>query len=1155
MKKLLYILAAAGIIAACSPEEINHPSEADIPATASAFEPVISVDQETNQVTFTLGTEAIIPVWVFQDKDGEWTEYHTGDGFKKIFASAGDYAVRFYAMNAAGTTPDYVTKTFHINNTLVNFDRYIRYLAGSSEKTWRIDNSLDGHQACGESVANAAGWWAAKPDEKADYGLYDNRLTFTADGKYTFDPGDAGTVYVNTGVTASPYGEFRQDADYNVAVEAQTTTYSFAVDGNDLLLTFPEGTLFPYIPNNEFISNVTFNVISLDANAMDIVWYTPTGNNGGPIAWQFLLTSKAGEFVFNGFKYNAESNIWKPADEEGHTTVSYYYAPGWSQIADPEMTHSGSKYTWTLPEATSERWQAQVFIVPDPAISLTSAKNYDFSCILNASAAFTAKVKVHRFDENGSDADNATTLVDAEVPLTANEDVIYYLSDIPGIDANNIRIVLDFGGNPAGTDVTVSNIVIKDHAIDDGTVLPEENPDNPEDPDKPGYTYGDNLLGGLTFKEHWFSAAGWGGGLDPALTFEGGKLTLTVPEVGGEEWMGQVKLVADVAVDPEKRYSFSAKIESAEDGTATVKLADAADDTNHAFFYDNKVALTGSQVVSYVNEPTSPDQAYDAVMVIFDFGRMAPGTEITVTEIQLREITGETGGNDGPIEGENLWAAAEVEYTYWYSEGDWSGNLAPAEQELLEGNGLRVVMPDGIGGSEWMGQNALHAPGINASKDEAYDFWMTLEADEDMTVTVKLAWNGHDTTNAFFYDPNVSLKAGEPLVYQQLNIITDPKADERNDYEGIVLFVDTGRSPAGSEVKMTGIHFQKHIAGGGEPEPEESDYTTNDPTIDPSIYKIEAETNLWRKAAISFDYWYSEGDWSGNLAPITFKADDWSGLKIIVPEGIGGNEWMGQSKWHTDIPASKDGLYDFCFSVKSDEDIPAMTVKLAWEGNDNDHSFFYVNNAVVKEGIKYQFRMQAMAPDVDYDKIVLIIDLGRCKAGTAVTITDFCFQANAASTTKTEIWPEPTGVTLGYYYAPGWNQIADPQCEISGSKFTWQFPSATSDRWQAQVFMVPTAAVALSAASVYDFQCTINASASFTCKVKLHRYDEEGSDADNGILMLDQDVALTADQDVTVSLKDLQGIDGNNIRIVMDFGGNPDNAEVSVSGISLKRHD
>ena len=55
MKRIAYILFAAVLAFACSPEEIIHPSEKDAPASASAYNPTISVDQETNQVTFSLG--------------------------------------------------------------------------------------------------------------------------------------------------------------------------------------------------------------------------------------------------------------------------------------------------------------------------------------------------------------------------------------------------------------------------------------------------------------------------------------------------------------------------------------------------------------------------------------------------------------------------------------------------------------------------------------------------------------------------------------------------------------------------------------------------------------------------------------------------------------------------------------------------------------------------------------------------------------------------------------------------------------------------------------------------------------------------------------------------------------------------------------------
>ena len=205
MKRILSILGISVLVFSCSVEEINHPSEADAPL-AARFEPVVTVDQETNQVTFSLpsGTKGVIPVWVLQDKNGEFTTYAAQDGLTKIFTSAGDYKVRLQIMNAAGVSPDYVEKTFHVDNTIVNFDRYIRFLAGTSSKQWRIDNTVPAHFGCGPSGTTGTEWWAAAPDEKAAVGLYDNRMTFTNEYGYTFDPGESGTLYVNTGVTAAP---------------------------------------------------------------------------------------------------------------------------------------------------------------------------------------------------------------------------------------------------------------------------------------------------------------------------------------------------------------------------------------------------------------------------------------------------------------------------------------------------------------------------------------------------------------------------------------------------------------------------------------------------------------------------------------------------------------------------------------------------------------------------------------------------------------------------------------------------------------------------------------------------------------------------------------------------------------------------------------
>ena len=127
MKKAIFLLALAVAMLGCTRVEYDIPSEAGI-QYAEAFSPSVTVDQGTNQVTFSIDGTSVVPVWVFQDKGGDWSEYHPQNGYKKIFTSAGDYTVRMHVMNANGVSPDYVEKSFHIDNSIVNFDRYIRYL-------------------------------------------------------------------------------------------------------------------------------------------------------------------------------------------------------------------------------------------------------------------------------------------------------------------------------------------------------------------------------------------------------------------------------------------------------------------------------------------------------------------------------------------------------------------------------------------------------------------------------------------------------------------------------------------------------------------------------------------------------------------------------------------------------------------------------------------------------------------------------------------------------------------------------------------------------------------------------------------------------------------------------------------------------------------
>ena len=800
-------LLLAGIISACSPEKITHPSEAGIPS-ATQIEPVISVDQEINQVTFALpaGTKGLIPVWLFQDKTGDWTQYSAQNGLKKIFTTAGDYSVRMHLMNSNGMSPDFVQKTFHIDNTIMNFDKYNTMLTGGSQKEWRIDNSVAGHMGCGPSGTSGTEWWSANPDDKKDWGVYDNRMTFVLEGNvYQFDPGAAGTIYVNTGISSEPYGSHNTNDgnDYLYPVEAQTAEWSWEVDGEDLYLILPANTYWPYYANVDFIANPRFKVESISTKSADLVI------DNGEIAWHFTITSGAAEVKFNGFNYNHEANLWKPVDADGAHSYSFFYAPGWTQIADPEVSCAGGKYTFSLPSATSEQWQAQCFIIPTTDLPLSAATNYDFSCILNSSTDIK-KVTLKLTDTTN----DGNFLFTENVNLTAFEDYVFYLSDLPGIDAAAVKMVFDFGGNPDNTEVSVSNIVLKDHAIDDGTVLPSVPEDPVAGPEEYKYDSEANLwkAADAAHSYSFFYAPSWSQLPDPEVENNGNEYLLKLPSATFAQWQAQFHIIPDnpVALESSKSYDFSVVLNSTTDIRAvTLKLTENGNDDN--FLFTENVNLTAFE--DYIFDLSDlPGIDAAAVKMVFDFGGNPDNTEVTIKRIVLKDHAIDDGTHKGAASGENpgggldtsgtdIWDNAKVSYTWWYSMADWSGTLTPEISTIS--NGWKVVIPAGIGGSEWQGQThfTLDAPASAAKK---YDFCVTLNSSAACTCSVKLAWEGNDKDHAFFYDGNVALSAYEDFQYIQSGVSPDA------DYDKLALFIDLGRTPAGAEVEIKDIHLYEH---------------------------------------------------------------------------------------------------------------------------------------------------------------------------------------------------------------------------------------------------------------------------------------------------------------------------------------------------------
>jgi hypothetical protein len=631
MKKLFSNIATmltvvgATVVTSCSPETYDGLDYNGLPQ-ASDIDAVVTVDQETNQFTLTLNNKGVYPVWTIHTSDTK-TDISTRNEYKGIIATAGTYPVEVRMGNRNGVSEGSKIIYIDIQNTIVDYAPYIRRLTNGDTKTWQFANDLSGHLGCGESGTDGLNWWSASPNDKAGTGMYENRFIFsqtdaTDGGNYTYDPGTSGTIYVNTGISSlSPYTDSNpgDGNDYAAPAKEQNTTFQFKTEGTDLYLEFPAGTLLGYIPNVEAYNSPKFKVNAITNDNVEL-----TIDNGS-IAWHYILGLE-GDGPFNGFKYDSEYNLWKKANVNAPT---FWYAPGWNQIADPTYTFDGTTYTVTLPEATTDTWQAQMALATD--IVTSSANSYDFSVVLNSKLGHP-HVMVKLVDS----ADDGVYYCADAVALNAYEDYIYYFYGVPGIDSN-VKLVLDFGGNAAGDVITISNIVLKNHADDDGTVVPSDEPE--ADVDWVAENSDDNLWNGCTFSNFFYYAPGWSQIADPGFTANGSVYTIDLPEATSDQWQAQVHFMTNIATSASKKYDFRINLNSTTDMKGvTVKLTST--DSDDVFYFTDRVDLTAYDDIT-LKEVNLSGIDISSVKLVLDFGGCPANSKVEISKIILQEHIGD----------------------------------------------------------------------------------------------------------------------------------------------------------------------------------------------------------------------------------------------------------------------------------------------------------------------------------------------------------------------------------------------------------------------------------------------------------------------------------------------------------------------------------
>ena len=631
--KYIALSMSAALMAACSPDYIT-PDQAKLPQ-ASDFDVQVEVNQETNYVTFNMNNNGIVPVWIVGATDpidnangskvtGKNYAY-TGNGLLLRFRDEGKHTVEVKAYNAHGISVGSQMVEFTLNNTYRDpFDPapYIKALSDGSTKTWEWNHTVAGHFGCGPFGGTGTEWWSAGAEEKKDWSLYDDKITFGADGSYIYDPGD-GQLYVNA--NSGIKSDYATGEDYLVPWEKTTATYSVESNWNDagveeIYITLPKGTPMSYVADQTELDDPRYLVLESKPadmkKCLKLVANLKTSGNPDGIAWhyEFVKEGSAGGDVTDPL-YGKTSKTWVlDSEANGHlgcgpdqANAAGWWAAGPNEKAgfglyDDEITfYADGKYVFN-PGADGKIYINKDVTAIGPGT--TQSEDYGIDWTVQEST-YTLNGDVLTFPEGvviGYVANNESVTNPTYVITENTEDKLVIVANFSGISWQYI-----YKPKPDVFDV-----------------------------DGPG-NFWKSASVSMTY---WYYPSDWSGGLNPETeTLENNGLKVVIPEgIGGNEWQGQTVFHTDIPMSASKTYDFCVTVEADQDIPAmTFKLAWEGNDNDHEAFYVNDFTVEAGEPATFKMESVVPDVDYDKVVLFVDLGRCTAGTTVTLTKICMQE--------------------------------------------------------------------------------------------------------------------------------------------------------------------------------------------------------------------------------------------------------------------------------------------------------------------------------------------------------------------------------------------------------------------------------------------------------------------------------------------------------------------------------------
>ena len=828
-KYIAVALAMSLLAIGCTPE-IIAPDQDKLPSTDD-FDVTISVDQATNYVTFTMNNTGMVPMWIFGDvkidKDVNKKYAYTTNGISLRFRDAGEHFVEVKAYNANGISMGSKIYSFSIENTYRDpFDpsSYVKAITGE----WMWNNEVAGHFGCGPDLAGPAGWWAAGANEKADWSLYNDRMTFTADGKYQFNPGDDGKVYVNAGFSA--LGASPDGADFLVDIPAYETTYSFENNWNEagieeIWLVLPAQKNLSYIPNQTIYDDPRFLVMDSKPSSMrkELKLAAALAPNGdGTISWYYnfipAVHVASPEELLAGT--SAEGKVWvMDSASKGHLGCgeSAANAAGWwsagpeekagTGLYDDEITfYPGGKYVYSsgADGLMYINWGVTA-IGPNPGVEpdidiewpLTES-TYEFDGETITLAANTPMVYVPSDYVWENPVFHVTALTETSMTVVAENpgcywQMIFKARDIKGPAGptlNDVELPAEISVSQ-GEALALGNINVDDIWVD------------------PDFFEANGNM--LTFK----AVDG-----DYKFTYDAGaKWIKVVPMYNGEKATYEngkaLWIIGDGGGKPTTDQLIGWNT-----GDAPLPCAQISENT-----YQITLAMKaeGGSVKVFGQADWGLEWTKDKYGTVTDNGFFhIPGDDgniHTITGTQAGYYTFTFVDNGGILDmtvdkvRQTVWDPADATWNKWLNKNllSMSYYYAPGWSQIADpgfadnGDNYVITLPEATA-DQWQAQVAFHTD-MTSSAAKTYDFQVVLNSTLDHPgVTIKLVLSGGgDNDNIYYFADRHPLTAYEDYVYRMENM-------PGIDMDKISLFFDFGGNAAGTEVTVSNVLFQEHRA-------------------------------------------------------------------------------------------------------------------------------------------------------------------------------------------------------------------------------------------------------------------------------------------------------------------------------------------------------